>query len=148
MPMHVLVTVHSVTEVLAKVAGQESWEKEDTRISVEGYKWFGKPRSNQNSQRDVVVHPVQCTYIYIYIHICALLTWVKCHDNTFRDEILKYGEEETQDESTAAKQGHASEESDGEPVVEVDDTELRLGPPGPPYGIVINGASLVSKPLT
>ena len=21
------------------------------RISVEGYKWFGKPRSNQNSQR-------------------------------------------------------------------------------------------------
>ena len=33
------------------VAGQESWEKEDTRISVEGYNWFGKPRSNQNSQR-------------------------------------------------------------------------------------------------
>ena len=33
------------------VASQESWEKEDTRISVEGYKWFGKPRSNQNSQR-------------------------------------------------------------------------------------------------
>ena len=32
------------------VAGQESWE-EDNRISVEGYKWFGKPRSNQNSQR-------------------------------------------------------------------------------------------------
>ena len=33
------------------VAGQESWEKEDTRIEVEGYKWFGKPRSNQNSRR-------------------------------------------------------------------------------------------------
>ena len=45
-----------VGEVLAKngidiVAGQESWEKDDTRLSVEGYKWFGKPRSNQNSQR-------------------------------------------------------------------------------------------------
>ena len=33
------------------VAGQESWEREDTRIEVEGYKWFGKPRSNQNSRR-------------------------------------------------------------------------------------------------
>ena len=45
-----------VGKVLAKnnidiVAGQESWEKEDSRISVEGYKWFGKSRSNQNSQR-------------------------------------------------------------------------------------------------
>ena len=45
-----------VGEVLANnnidiVAGQESWEKEDSRISVEGYKWFGKPRRNQNSQR-------------------------------------------------------------------------------------------------
>ena len=34
------------------VAGQESWEMEDTKIAVEGYKWFGKPRGNQNSQRD------------------------------------------------------------------------------------------------
>ena len=33
------------------VAGQESWETEDARIAVEGYKWFGKPRSNQNSSR-------------------------------------------------------------------------------------------------
>ena len=33
------------------VAGQESWETEDTRIEVEGYKWFGKPRSNQNRHR-------------------------------------------------------------------------------------------------
>ena len=35
------------------VAGQESWEKEDTKITVEGsrYKWFGKPRGNQSSQR-------------------------------------------------------------------------------------------------
>ena len=33
------------------VAGQESWEKEDTRINVDGYKWFGKPRSSQTSQR-------------------------------------------------------------------------------------------------
>ena len=45
-----------IGEVLDKnsidvAAGQESWEKEDTKIAVEGYKWFGKPRGNQNSQR-------------------------------------------------------------------------------------------------
>ena len=45
-----------VEELLAKnnidfVAGQESWEREDTRIEVEGYNWFGKPRNNQTSQR-------------------------------------------------------------------------------------------------
>ena len=45
-----------VEELLVKnnidfVAGQESWEREDTRIEVEGYKWFGKPRNNQTSQR-------------------------------------------------------------------------------------------------
>ena len=45
-----------VGKLLAKhnldvVAGQESWEKEETRIDVEGYKWFGKPHSNQNSLR-------------------------------------------------------------------------------------------------
>ena len=33
------------------VAGQASWEREDTRIEGEGYKWFGKPRNNQNSHR-------------------------------------------------------------------------------------------------
>ena len=33
------------------VAGQACWEKEETRINVEGYKLFGKPRSNQNSLR-------------------------------------------------------------------------------------------------
>ena len=45
-----------IGELLAKhnldvVAGQESWEKEETRIAVEGYKWFGKPRIKQNSPR-------------------------------------------------------------------------------------------------
>ena len=45
-----------IGEFLAKhnldvVAGQESWEKEETRIDVEGYKWFGKPCINQNSLR-------------------------------------------------------------------------------------------------
>ena len=45
-----------IGEFLAKhnldvVAGQESWEKEETRIDVEGYKWFGKPRIKQNSPR-------------------------------------------------------------------------------------------------
>ena len=33
------------------VAGQESWEKEDSWINVDGYKWFGKPCDVQNSQR-------------------------------------------------------------------------------------------------
>ena len=32
-------------------AGQESWEKEDSRINVDGYKWFGKSRSSQTRQR-------------------------------------------------------------------------------------------------
>ena len=27
------------------------WKKEDTKVAVEGYKWFGKCRGNQNSQR-------------------------------------------------------------------------------------------------
>ena len=33
------------------VAGQESWEKEGNSIRVDGYKWFGKPRPIQSSQR-------------------------------------------------------------------------------------------------
>ena len=33
------------------VAGQESREREDTRIEVEGYRWFGKPCNNETSQR-------------------------------------------------------------------------------------------------
>ena len=37
------------------VAGQESWEKEDTTIHVEGYKWFGKPRISLRSQRGEAV---------------------------------------------------------------------------------------------
>ena len=34
------------------VAGQESWEKEDSRINVDGYKWFGKPYDVQNTERE------------------------------------------------------------------------------------------------
>ena len=49
-------SVNRVGELLAKknidvAAGQESWEREDTRIEVEGCKWFGKPRNNHTSQR-------------------------------------------------------------------------------------------------
>ena len=45
-----------IGELLAKhnldvVAGQESWEKEETGIDVEVYKCFGKPRIKQNSPR-------------------------------------------------------------------------------------------------
>ena len=33
------------------VAGQEFWEREGSVIEVQGYKWLGKPRKIQNSQR-------------------------------------------------------------------------------------------------
>ena len=33
------------------VASHESWEREDTRIEVEGYKWVGKPRNNRTTER-------------------------------------------------------------------------------------------------
>ena len=33
------------------VAGQESWEREGYSISVDEYRWFGKPRSDQKSPR-------------------------------------------------------------------------------------------------
>ena len=33
------------------VAVQELWEKEDSKIDVDGYKWFSKPRTSQRSQR-------------------------------------------------------------------------------------------------
>ena len=33
------------------VADEESWEKEGSVIEVQGYKWLGKPRKIQNSQR-------------------------------------------------------------------------------------------------
>ena len=57
-----------IGELLAKhnldvVAGQESWEKEETKIAVEGYKWFGKPHIKQNSRRGeggVVVLVCEC----------------------------------------------------------------------------------------
>lgn len=39
--------------MLAKniLAGQESWEKKDSSVNVEWYKWFWKPRASQNCQR-------------------------------------------------------------------------------------------------
>lgn len=50
-----------------------------------------------------------------------------------RNEILKYeGEKSAEDEA----------EVEAEPKMH---DELRLGPPGPPFGIVINGSSLVSQ---
>lgn len=44
--------------------------------------------------------------------------------------------------------GETPEEEEREPMASVDETDLRLGPPGPPFGIVINGHSLVSKLCT
>lgn len=39
---------------------------------------------------------------------------------------------------------HSVEESEEGDAIMADTSETRLGPPGPPHGIVINGASLVS----
>ena len=33
------------------VAGQETWQRKDKVVNVDGYKWFGKPRIDQNSRR-------------------------------------------------------------------------------------------------
>ena len=33
------------------VAVQESWEKADSKIDIDGYKWFGKSRTSQRSQQ-------------------------------------------------------------------------------------------------
>ena len=33
------------------VAGQETWERKDKVVNVDGYKWFGKPSIDQNSRR-------------------------------------------------------------------------------------------------
>ena len=45
-----------ISEVLKSVkvdivAGQETWERKDKVVNVYGYKWFGKPRIDQNSRR-------------------------------------------------------------------------------------------------
>ena len=76
-----------IGELLAKhnldvVAGQESWEKEETRIDVEGYKWFGKPRIKQNSPRgeggvgflvrECLVNEVEAIIVFIYFFSLTL----------------------------------------------------------------------------
>ena len=45
-----------ISEVLNRVkvdivAGQETWERKDKVVNFDGYKWFGKPRIDQNNQR-------------------------------------------------------------------------------------------------
>ena len=45
-----------VGQVVAKqnlyvLASQESWERDGSVVSVDGYKWFHKPRNNQNIPR-------------------------------------------------------------------------------------------------
>ena len=32
-------------------AGQESWKKEENKVPVDGYKWFGKPRQGSSESR-------------------------------------------------------------------------------------------------
>ena len=45
-----------ISEVLNRVkadivARQETWERKDKVVNVDGYKWFGKPRIDKNSPR-------------------------------------------------------------------------------------------------
>ena len=45
-----------ISEVLNRVkvdivAGQETWEGKDKVVNVDGSKWFGKPRIDQNNHR-------------------------------------------------------------------------------------------------
>ena len=48
-----------VDEILSRlnidlVARQESWEREGKNFVVDGYKWFGKPRKDQNNPEERV----------------------------------------------------------------------------------------------
>ena len=61
-----------------------------------------------------------------------------CTSYAFRDEIMKC-------EATAADNGKGPGAGESEPTVQDEESELKLGPPGPPFGIVINGTSLVSN---
>lgn len=63
---------------------------------------------------------------------------VCCTSCTLRDEIEKC-------EAAAADNGKGPGEAGSDPSVQDEESELKLGPPGPPFGIVINGTSLVSN---
>ena len=47
-----VVSINRDTRSVSKdvVAGQEAWEEEGSSVHVEGYKWFGKPHTSQNTQ--------------------------------------------------------------------------------------------------
>ena len=89
-----------VGELLAKhnldVAGQESWEKEETRIEVEGYKWFGKPRSKQNSLRGeggvgFIVHECLANEVEFIISVKYVESvWMKVRSDRGRDSMCVY----------------------------------------------------------
>ena len=72
------------------VAGQESWEKEKTRIDVEGYKWFGKPCSNQNSPKGVgfLVHECLVNEVeFINSVKYEESVWMKVHSDRGREAL-------------------------------------------------------------
>ena len=85
-----------VNHNLDVVAGQESWEKEETRIEVEGYKWFGKPRSNQNSPRGeegvgfLIRECLANEFEYINSVKYEVSVWMKVHSKR-RSEALHIG---------------------------------------------------------
>ena len=49
--LRLILTASDSKHITKEQVRQISWEKEDSRINVDGYKWFGKPHDVQNSQR-------------------------------------------------------------------------------------------------
>ena len=86
-----------VGELLVKhnldVAGQESWEKEETRIDVEGYKWFGRTRIKQNNprgERGVGFLVRQCLVNEVKFIITVKYeesVWMKVHSERGREAL-------------------------------------------------------------
>ena len=83
--------------------------------------------------------------------------YVQCNNVMHRDEILEgeakekkpFAGDDTVDDTVATNGGGGEEEEqggEGDQMIQADESGTRLGPPGPPFGIVINGASLVSGP--
>ena len=76
------------------VAGQESWEKEDSRINVDEYKWFGKPCDVQNSQRGergvgFLVHDCLVNEVEFVgeVKLCRESVWMKVRGERGRSAL-------------------------------------------------------------
>ena len=62
-----------------------------------------------------------------------------------KDKPALFGQDDRGVEDRSLDNSTEQEVEGGEEAILADESETRLGPPGPPFGIVINGASLVSS---